>query len=173
MSDASAKYLLDSNVFIEAHRKHYAFDLCPGFWASVIWHHGQGRLLSLDKVRDELIHEADVLAEWLGSQMPASSFAASSDDEVVAQYGQMQVWAQEQAQFSPAARAEFATVADSWLAAYAKVHGLVLVTHESFAASAKNRVPLPNVCRAFDVSYTDTFQMLKALGVKFDWQIPS
>ena len=26
------KYLLDSNVFIEAKNRYYAFDICPGFW---------------------------------------------------------------------------------------------------------------------------------------------
>ncbi|MBF0147506.1 MAG: DUF4411 family protein [Magnetococcales bacterium] len=25
-------YLLDSNVFIEAKNRYYAFDICPGFW---------------------------------------------------------------------------------------------------------------------------------------------
>lgn len=30
MSDAI--FLLDTNVFIEAHQRYYGLDLCPGFW---------------------------------------------------------------------------------------------------------------------------------------------
>lgn len=170
MSERPVKYLLDSNVFIEAHRTYYSFDLCPGFWSSIIWHHGSGNLVSLDKVRDELIHEADVLAQWLEDEIPESGFVATDDPAVIEQFGQMQVWAQGQAQYKPEAKAEFATVADAWLAAYAKVHNLVLVTHEVYSADAKKKVPLPNVCKAFDVQWTDTFKMLRALDVKFRWQ---
>ena len=47
------------------------------------------------------------------------------------------------------AEAQFAGVADGWVAAYAKAHRLTLVTQEVYAAEAKSRVPLPNVCRAF------------------------
>jgi len=25
-------YLLDANVYIEAHQRYYGMDLCPGFW---------------------------------------------------------------------------------------------------------------------------------------------
>ena len=29
------QYILDANVFIEAYKRYYAFDLCPGFWRSI------------------------------------------------------------------------------------------------------------------------------------------
>ncbi len=31
----SSFFVLDSNIFIEAHRRYYAFDICPGFWDSL------------------------------------------------------------------------------------------------------------------------------------------
>ena len=34
-------YLVDSDVFITAKNLYYAFDLCPGFWKSVVHHHLQ------------------------------------------------------------------------------------------------------------------------------------
>lgn len=32
-------YLMDSDVFITAKNLYYSFDICPGFWDSVIHHH--------------------------------------------------------------------------------------------------------------------------------------
>lgn len=76
-------------------------------------------------------------------------------------------WVNAQPQFAQAAKAEFASVADGWLVAYAKVNGMTVVTHEEFAPDVKKRVPLPNVCIEFDVEYVNTFEMLNDLGVKF------
>jgi hypothetical protein len=51
--------------------------------------------------------------------------------------------------------------------AYAKVKGCFVVTHETLAPDAKRKVPIPNVCRAFNVPFVDTFEMLRTLGVRF------
>jgi predicted nucleic acid-binding protein len=171
--NTAKRYLIDSNVLIEAHRRYYGFDVCPGFWDSVVWHHGQDHLLSLDKVREELDEEQDVLNQWAKTSMPASGFATSNEPAVVDLFGKLQVWAQAQTQFTAAARQEFATVADAWLVAYAKAHDLVLVTHEEYRPDAKKRIPIPNVCKAFDVQHTNTFDMLRALAVKYHWTSPS
>lgn len=32
MIDEGTKYILDANVFIEAHRRYYSFDIAPSFW---------------------------------------------------------------------------------------------------------------------------------------------
>ncbi|WP_419160989.1 DUF4411 family protein [Candidatus Palauibacter sp.] len=48
---ASRIYLVDSDVFITAKNVYYAFDLCPGFWQSVLHHHRDGRVFSVDRVR--------------------------------------------------------------------------------------------------------------------------
>lgn len=76
-------------------------------------------------------------------------------------------WVFSQRQFTDAAKAEFASVADGWVIAYAAVNGLIVVTHEQYAPEAKRKVPMPNVCVEFDVAYVDTFSMLRDLGEKF------
>lgn len=48
------KYLLDANVFIEAKRRYYAFDVCPGFWECLVWHHQGACVESIDRVKQEL-----------------------------------------------------------------------------------------------------------------------
>ena len=60
MTAAAMKYLLDANVFIEAHQRYYAFNLCPGFWKSLIWHHKQNRIYSIDRIELEFNNPADV-----------------------------------------------------------------------------------------------------------------
>ena len=60
-------------------------------------------------------------------------------------------------QFLPEAKEQFAGVADGWVVAYARVHNAIVVTHEGFNADVRKRVPIPNVCRQFDVDYRDDF----------------
>jgi hypothetical protein len=168
MSDHST-YALDANVFIEAHRRYYAFDLCPGFWESLIWHHEAGRIWSIDRVKDELERGNDHLAQWVGREMPEGCFASTDDNEVVNWYSKMVAWVQGEPQFVPEAKAEFAQKADAWLIAYAKAKGLVLVTHEIISKEIKRKVPIPNVCQKFNVEFVDSFEMLRALTVQFSW----
>lgn len=160
-------YLLDANVFIEAQRRYYAQDICPGFWEFLL-HQGQtSRLLSIDRVRAE-ISDGDTLAEWVKAA-PGSLFASTNELLVVQEFAQMMAWVQGNAQFLPGAKAEFARVADGWLAAYAKVHGLVLVTQEVYGRDVRKKVPLPNICREFGVSCQNTFTMLRNLEARFGW----
>ncbi len=55
-------FVLDANVFSEAHRRYYGSDLCPGFW-KCLRHHGEWRRwVSIDRVRDELLTGGDALS---------------------------------------------------------------------------------------------------------------
>ena len=85
-------------------------------------------------------------------------------------YGEMADWVQENPQFLPAAGEEFARGADGWLAAYARVIDAVLITNEVFIPDARRRVPIPNLCRQFDVSYRNMLGMLRDLDMQFDWR---
>src|SRR6266508_4985724 len=109
-------YLLDTGVFVQAHRNYYGLDLCPGFWEALRHFQGEGRLRSLDRVRDE-IREGDALADWIG-EAPEGLFVSTAAPEVLAKYGDVMAWANA-ANFTDAAKAEFASGADGWLVAYA------------------------------------------------------
>lgn len=162
-----AVYLLDTNVFVEAHRRYYALDLCPGFWDCLAHHCQTPRLLSIDRVKDE-ITGGDALAVW-AEQAPHALFVSTAQQAVVSRYAEVMTWVHENPQFRPEAKAEFARGADGWVIAYAEVHGLTLVTHEAFDPNARKRVPIPNVCRQFGVPTEDTFAMLRRLEVQFGW----
>jgi hypothetical protein len=167
------KYLLDANVFIEAKRRYYAFDVCPGFWECLVWHHQGAFVHSIDRVKEEIERGGDELKEWVQATMPASCFASCDDVEVIEQYSQMQLWAHQQGQFTESAKAEFAGKADAWLIAYAKAKHFVLVTHEVLDRQIQKKIPMPNVCEAFDVPYVDTFTMLRDLEAQFNWRQPN
>ena len=159
------RYLLDANVFIEAARRYYAFDLAPRFWESLVNLARQGTIRSIDRVKQELDKGKNHLAQW-ANQPFSHAFESTDDADIIRSYQKIMVWVQSQTQFSPAAKAEFADEADGWLVAYAMTKGFVVVTHELPADDAKRRVPLPNVCQAFDVAFVDTFEMLRAAKVQ-------
>ncbi len=166
------RYLVDANVLMEAKRRYYRFGLCPGFWKCLSWQHKQGVVGSIDKVKAEIEEGKDDLAHWVKRSCPKTFFAASTDPKVAGEYGRIMAWVQSQARYSAAAKAEFAQAADGWLVAYAKVSGLVVVTHEAPAPESRKEVKIPDVCNQFNVPYVDTFDMLEDMNTEFTWESP-
>lgn len=166
-----ATYLVDSDVLITAKNLYYAFDICPGFWRSLIRQHRQGRVFSIDRVRGELLagRKTDDLVQWVGKELPATFFLDADGDDVTAVYTEIMLWVQRHPNYFDYAKAKFATGADGWLVAYAKARGGVVVTNEQPAPESKREIKLPDVCGQFEVKPASTFSMLRTLGVRFDW----
>ena len=162
---AQLVYVLDANVFIEAARRYYAFDLGTRFWDILNDHARDGTIESVDRVREELDGE-DELAKWADGSF-RKAFRSTDDESVIASYREVMVWVQGHTQFSDAAKADFARVADGWLIAYAVAKNRVVVTHEVLAPDARRKVPIPNACNQFRVRWIDTFTMLRELGARF------
>jgi len=162
----SNRYLLDANPFIEAKNRYYGFDICPGFWTSIVELHEAKRVFSIDRIQTELRGQDDDLMDWANAA-PDTLFKKTEDPEVIDTFQRMLNWVYTQDQFTDAAKAEFASVADGWVIAYAAVNGLLVVTHEEFAPDAKRKVPMPNVCLEFNVEYVNLFDMLRELKVSF------
>src|SRR5258708_22013795 len=117
-----ATYILDSNVYIEAYQRYYAFDLVPGFWEFLKQRAAEGKIVSIDRVKDELEKGKDDLADWACFEC-GDSFAKCDDDDVIASYKAVIDWVENQAQFTEAAKSEFASAADGWLVSYAMARG--------------------------------------------------
>lgn len=164
---ASKHYVLDANVFIQAHRMYYAFDICPGFWQALIRQFRSGSMCSIDKIKAEIVEEADPLSRWAKETVPEEFFKGTADQRVIDAFGEVVKWAQNESQFTQEAKAVFAREADGWLVAFAKVNGLIVVTHEQFAPKAEARIKIPNVCIEFDVAYCNTFAMLRGVREQF------
>jgi hypothetical protein len=177
MMGLEKKYVLDANAFIQPKRKFYTFDICPGYWDALIWHHTKGTLCSIDRVAKELERGADDLWQWADSKLPETFFDSTDSIEVVAFYRRVIGWVQAHPQFSTEAKAEFADAdrADAWLIAYAKATGRALVTLEEFDPFIRKRVPIPNVCKftAVGVECVTIFEMLRGLKTQFIWKPPT
>ena len=162
----STVYVLDANVFIQAARHYYAFDLVPAFWKCLIDYAEAGHIRSIDRVKKELERGNDPLRDWARDEF-GGAFASTDEEDVVDVYTDIINWAQHNAQFTDAAKAEFAGAADPWLVAYARVKTCVTVTLEQPEPYLRKKIKLPDVCRAFNVRFINTFEMLRELGVCF------
>jgi hypothetical protein len=160
------KFVLDANVFITAHRDNYPFDVVPGFWEALDFHHDRKRVFSIDRVKKELAGVGDRLKQWSEDSVQASFWKRTADKAVIDQYRAMVRWVAKEPQFTDESREEFANVADGWLVAYAKANRLSVVTLEVVGRGAK--IKIPNVCEAFDVEYVNTVELLRRLGVRLD-----
>ena len=160
-------YVLDANVFIQAKNQYYAFDLTPRFWQLLVELAQTGRIVSIDRVRAELERGKDELATWAKADF-SDGFASTDEDDVIESYREIMNWVMNETQFFAAAKAGFARGADGWLVAYARVKKGVVVTQEMpHPPEVKARIPIPNVCQQFGVSFVNTFEMLRRLGVRW------
>ncbi len=164
-------HLVDSDVFIAAKNLYYSFDICPGFWKSVLHHRREWRVFSVDRVRSELLagRSTEDLVRWVRNEVPEGFFVQVDTDTVVRAYPDVMMWVQSQPKYLDHAKAKFATGADGWLVAYAQVHGATVVTNEQSAPESRKEVKLPDVCDQFGVRRDNTFFMLRDLSVHFDW----
>lgn len=159
-------YLLDTNVFIQAHRQHYGLDFVPGFWEWVASGLTDGSVMSIKQVYEELRvketkdkdgkpKQPDALSEWATERK--GSFV-EIDNLASGWLRQISAWVMSpQRIYTQAARSEFLAVADLSLVAFAKAYNLTLVTHERPDPNSKKRVKIPDVCEAFDVKWVNTF----------------
>ena len=161
------RYLLDTSILVEAHKRYYGFDLCPGFWRALIRQHHDKHVFSIDRVKREIAQGKDKLTKWTRWSVLKTFFKTTDNAAVIEQFGNIVAWVQGEPQYKPEAKAEFATVADGWLVACARAEGLIVVTEEVYNQNIQKRVPIPNVCRHFHVECVNTFQMLRELEIKF------
>ena len=164
-------YIIDSDVLITAKNTYYAFDLCPGFWDSLMVQHRLGSVHSLDRIRQELLQgrDDDTLVKWIHDSVPAGFFLSCNNAEVTSAYTEIMLWVQRNPQFFDSAKAKFATGADGWLVAYAMTQDCTVVTLEESRPEARNEIKLPDVCIQFDVMYRDVFSMLRTLQVRYSY----
>ncbi len=156
------KYLLDTNVFIQAKNLHYGFDFCPAFWHWLQEQNRTGKVASIEKVGDELSRE-DELASWARDQ--GKDFFLPADEIVIPELTSVSQWASTQ-NYEPAAISIFSQGADYWLIAHAKAHGYTVVTHEIPANSIK-KIKIPNVCIGLKLHCINPYEMLRREHARF------
>lgn len=164
-----AKYLFDSNIFIQAHRMYYPFDVVPSFWNKIVELSNNGIIMSIDKVKKELCDTSnpDQLSHWCEFKLDDNFFADSTS--CVDIYSQIALWINSSTYFQQSAKDEFLAtdLADPWLIAYAKKNGLTIVTHEISQPQRKNKIKIPEPCIHFGVNYLSPIAMFREIGTSF------
>jgi hypothetical protein len=156
-------YLLDSNVFIQAKNLHYGFDFCPAFWEWLLSENSAGKVLSIEKVGDELQSGADELATW--AEQRGAGFFLPPDAGMLVSLTSVSTWVGTQ-KYESAAVNTFLQVADYYLVAHALAHGHVVVTHEVPARSVR-KVKIPDVCIGLSIKCVTPFEMLRNERARF------
>ena len=161
----SMPYLLDSNILIEA-KNRMPIDLFPSFWSKLYEQIVAGNVFSSVKVKDEIKrgNVDDPLVEWVNS-LPESFFLSIDAADILAKYAQTINWANQNTQYSQAAKVEFASasIADAFLVATAAAKNMTLVTHEVSDSNSKKRVKIPDAAKAVNVTCCDLIEMLRNL----------
>ncbi len=148
-------WLLDTSVLVQAYRRDYGMDFCPGFWDWLDRESDRGRVFSLDRVALEL-DAGDRLAKW-AKDRPRFFLPLVAEDQLA--ISRVAQWARS-GKYQPAAVQEFLEVADFYLVSVALARNMTLVTHEVPSATVK-RIKIPDVCVAMEVPFARPDQMLR------------
>lgn len=161
-------YIIDANIFMQAARSYYSFDIAQRFWDSLVDYANDGKLISVDKVFQEIKagREDDPLLLWSKDYF-IEYFDTTQIAPIVQAYADLICWAGN-SDYSQAAKDEFMEDdnADAWIIAYAKANNGIVVTFEK-TSSKKSKIPIPHVCDEFQIEYCDTFEMLESLKFTF------
>lgn len=157
-------YLLDANVFIQAKKLHYGFDFCPAFWEWVDRENDAGRVLSIEKVGDELESGVDDLADWAAARK-AKLFVAP-DSRMLESLPLVSAWVTGRS-YAAAAVSTFFQVADYYLVGRAHAHRDIVVTHEISEPLSKKKVKIPDVCIGLSIKCVTPFEMLRKERARF------
>lgn len=158
------RYLIDSNVFVQAKNFHYRFEFCAGFWQWLNEGYQSGIIFSIDKVKKELKDgkPEDQARIWAES-MPEDFFLDDVKDQQVMQtYSQVMQWSADNEHYRQQAKDEFARFdkADAFLIASAKAYGYTIVTHELSDPKSKKRILIPDAAHAMQVNSMQIFDLL-------------
>ena len=156
-------YWLDTNVFVEAKRRYYRFNVVPAFWSWLDESVKDGRLVSSTEVFEEIKGQEDDLSDWVADRKDSGLFVPPSDDAQAA-YAEITQYVVDN--YEAPFATEFLEKADPWLIAQASVaeDDDVVVTQEVWVPPEAKKVKIPNICDQFGVPYRNTFEAMEELG---------
>lgn len=155
------RFLIDSNVFINAKYFHYNFNYCKMFWDYLISLHNNGVVFTINSVKRELLAKPDEIATWIENEVPSSFF----QDEMssMSNYAKLMNWAHT-LDVSDKAKEDFASdnKADAFLIAHAMTHNFSIISHEKSQLGAKKRIMIPNAADVHGVKTLTIYEFLSA-----------
>lgn len=163
-------YIVDSNFFIQAHRKIYPLDIAVSFWNKVKQLAEEGKIISIDKVKNEIYENEDELKKWCLANLPDSFF--NDTQTILTEYSKVIEWSVSgSTPYTQQARSKFldADKADAWLVAFAlaDISNRVIVTYEISEPNIRRAIKIPEACTATGTSFITPIEMFRALGEQF------
>lgn len=156
---------MDTSVLIEAHKRYYDPDIVPGFWINLAKQARRKVIFSIDRVRGEIHKHNKFLTEWADNDF--TQWESTNNSSTLSKYNELMTWSAKHSRYNEKAKDRFAQAAnaDPWLVAHAMATGCVVVTEETYNNQITSNLPLPVVCKEFGIGCTDTFEMLRDLGI--------
>ena len=163
-------YLLDANVLIDANRDYYPMDRVPEFW-SWLEHFGSNEQVKIPvEVYEELSgSKKDLLAEWAKDANVKEALLLNEDASppLVAQVTEM-------GYASDLNDVEIKKVGrDPFLIAYALSdpgNRCIVTTEVSKPSAQRGNRKVPDVCAQFGVPTCTSFEFIRRLNFRTDWQ---
>jgi hypothetical protein len=156
-------YVLDANIFIQSNQAHYGLDFVPGFWDWLDRSYAAGLLVSIQPVHVEINARKDDLTAWAAVR---PDLFRKMDGACAPSLAVVAEWAAD-GHYKSAAVAEFLAAADYQLVAYARAHGLTVVTMEKSEPLRQSKVKIPEACNAHGVPWVTPFAMLRSEKASF------
>ncbi len=166
---SSQSYIIDTSCLTQAHRVYYPFDIAPSFWNFMKHQFGNGSLLIINKVKDEIDWGNDALTNWVHAEIPAGlHIDCHANANIISHYGSIMVWGNGHPQYSPAAKTEFSEFdnADPFVVAAAIEKLAIVVSQEVSSPASKRSIKLPDICTQFGTNHIDTFTLLRRFGFR-------
>lgn len=163
-------YVVDSNFFIEAHRTTYPLDVAHSFWNKVKQLADEEKIISIDKVKNEIYDNEDALKQWCVANLPLIFFKDTT--QVMTEYAQVTAWAvSRNTHYLANALAKFlhADEADAFVIAFALADttNRTIVTQEKSEPNRRTKIKIPDGCIAKNVQFCNTIEMFRHLGETF------
>lgn len=165
-------FILDTNFFIQSHRITYPLDVATTFWQKVKKLCSENKIISIDKVKDEIYKNDDELKNWIEQNIQLDFFKSTATQDVINEYQKVVQWANSKStHYIPNAINEFLKYknADAWIVAYALAinDNCQIITQEKSEPNRKSKIKIPEVCDAFNIQYKNIVEMFRLLGETF------
>lgn len=162
------QYLLDANFFIQSNNRNYPLDVVISFWEKIELLVSNGIVVSIDKVKNEIDNEEDILKNWCADNLPSGFFYNSIDVVMSGMYGRViNDPFMRPHQYNQKALDDFMSdeKADAWLIAHAMQHGLTLVTYEVRRPGSIAIIKIPDICDKIGVRCIEPLEMFRELNL--------
>jgi len=165
-------FIVDTNFFIQSHRITYPLDVAVNFWQKVKRLSEEEKIISIDKVREEIFKNDDEIKSWIEQNIKSDFFKSTEMQEVLDEYQRVVNWANSKSMhYVKKAIDEFLEFenADAWLIAYALSinKNCQIVTQEKREPNRKSKIKIPEVCNDFNLPYKNIIEMFRELGETF------